>query len=120
MMTRRVAIGGGLAGIALASALSGTPGRAADGAPGDDFEGKFLLVELKTEPDHAMYIESARVKKLGERTFLVGTGVKFDHPLFKPFIGVTQWLPVDEIKWIGVYPSLEALVQGFSESPKQM
>ena len=120
MTTRRALVSGGLAGVALASTLSGTPGRGADVAPDNDFEGKFLVIQHKSEPDHGVYIESARVKKLGDRSFVVGVGIKFEHPLFKPLIGVVQWIPVEEIRWIGVYPTLDALIRGIPEAPKQV
>jgi hypothetical protein len=82
-------------GLTLPGLVAGEPKGAA--AADDPFAGKVLIVAFTQGDKHGSAVmEKATVKRLGERSFLVGVGIdewnedRWAH-------GVTVWMPLDKI-----------------------
>jgi hypothetical protein len=97
------AVAGGLASCA-AQTKRATPAPAAP--PEADLAGKVVFVQTQRE---AATLEKARVRRLGDRDFIVGRVAK-DDTLTKPqFVGSTLWLPLSDVTRMAVYDDLEQL-----------
>ena len=100
--------------------LQPQPARAADSAE-YDFGKKVLIVATKpTDPKEVSggtYLEEAKVRKLGDRLFLVGKipdlGAEYANSK-----GTVMWTPISEIIQISEYSDVEALKKVFEEVDK--
>jgi len=73
-------------------------------APDPQFARKVVYLELK-DKDRSTYLQNARVRKLGDKNFMVGEYLK--TPQFPDFPDVTYWIPLEDVKTIQVYKSIE-------------
>jgi hypothetical protein len=98
-----------LAALTLGCALVGTWSRAQEGdAPADEFQGKYLMIVKKSDPDYSINLEKARVRTLGDSRFLVGVGA--DDAIADNWqAGLTIWIALDDISEITVFDSLDDL-----------
>jgi hypothetical protein len=69
-----------------------------------DFCGKVLAVSVKG-PCQGAVLQNARVKRLGERAFLVGETVKRSDD--DEFPEATFWFPVEDVQMIRAFKSVE-------------
>jgi hypothetical protein len=88
--------------------LGGLATRAAppksDVPPDEDFVGKVVFAQ--TDRD-AVTLENARVRHLGGRSFLVGRVVDDETVTRAQFVGLTQWLPLSDVRRMVVCEDLE-------------
>ena len=95
-----ILLGGALLGGLATRAAPTKP----DETPDEDFVGKVVFVQ--TDRD-AVTLENARVRHLGGRSFLVGRVVD-DETVTRPqFVGLTQWLPLSDVRRMVVSEGLE-------------
>lgn len=67
---------------------------------------KVIVVYLKSDPKAGAVLEKAVVQNLGDRYFLVGSGVDLGDPTRA---GLIQWIPVDDIGRIHQFNDVEEL-----------
>ncbi len=78
--------------VVLIAVALGTTARAQDAQP--SLEGKIVVVYLKSDPKAGAVLERVVITALGDRHFLVGSGVDLGDP---SRAGLVQWIPVDDI-----------------------
>lgn len=84
-------------------------GEQAVAAEGDAFApGKVILVSWRGKPESAVLLEKARVRRLGETSFLVGRGIDDDTP-GNWYAGNTIWVPVEDVGQIVEFADATAL-----------
>jgi hypothetical protein len=86
-------------------------------APAEDkpFKGKVVLVCLKS--NHSLPLEHAQVRKLGERSFLVGKGSDDGQP-GNWTKGHINWVPMDRVEMIVEFDSVEEMKKAWEEYQK--
>ena len=80
---------------------------AAEDAP---FKGKALVVTVESKA--ALPLEHARIRKLGDRSFLVGKGFDDGHPA-NWTKGRIAWIPMNRVQMIVEFESVEELKKAF-------
>lgn len=101
------AVAGGLASCAAQTKRATQPPAA---PPEMELAGKVVFVQTQRK---AATLEKARVRRLGDRDFIVGRAVK-DGALTKgDFAGSTLWLPLADVTRMAVFDDLEQLRKGF-------
>jgi hypothetical protein len=100
--------------VALYASVVGHSSQPGDGKESgqDPFAGKLLLV---TTSNNQNTLKNVQVRKLGERTFLVGVAMREEIVTREPFAGRTLWLPVSEVVEIVEFDDLGQLKR-FSNS----
>jgi hypothetical protein len=97
-----------LAVLAGGALLCGLTTRAApptpEAPPDEDFVGKVVFVQ--TDRD-AVTLEKARVRHLGGRAFLVGRVIDDETVTRAQFVGLTQWVPLSDVRRMVVSEGLE-------------
>src|SRR5215469_2953806 len=94
-----------LAGGALLCGLTTRAAPPSPEAPADeDFVGKVVFVQSDRE---AVTLENARVRHLGGRAFLVGRVLDDETVTRAQFVGLTQWLPLSDVRRMIVSEGLE-------------
>ena len=104
-------------GVALTASVAGRSSQPADGkdsAP-DPFAGKIILV---TTTNSQNTLKNVQVRKLGERSFLVGVSVRDNTVTQEEFPGRTLWLPVSAVVEIVEFDDLGQLKR-FGNSRQQ-
>jgi len=98
-----------LAFVALGHAISGQnpPPKTAstEVAP---FTGKVLWLDAKP-PANGGVIQNARIKRLGERSFLVGDSIQ--QPDKDGYPPATFWFPIEDIKLIREFRTIEDVLR---------
>jgi hypothetical protein len=84
----------------------------AENAP---FKGKIAMVMLND--NHSLHLERAQVRKLGERSFLVGKGSDMDIP-FDYTKNRMVWIPMNHIKMIVEFEKVEEAKEAWEEIRK--
>ncbi|HJT75903.1 MAG TPA: hypothetical protein VJ739_01770 [Gemmataceae bacterium] len=75
----------------------------------EDFGKKILVVQVKTHNEtKAMVLEKVRVKRLGDRSFLVGKGVDDGQP-DTWYKGRTVWVGMSDVVTMFEFDSLDDL-----------
>jgi hypothetical protein len=83
-------------------------------APDEDFVGKVVFVQTDRE---TVTLEKARVRHAGGRPFVVGK-VLDDETVTRPqFVGLTQWLPLSDVRRIVVSEDLEQFRKSVKPRP---
>jgi hypothetical protein len=76
--------------------------------PGEaDFKGKVLNVSTDYPDKTGAVLEQVRIRKIGERSFLVGKGVDDGRPESASYKGLTLWISVDHIVQIAEFESVD-------------
>jgi hypothetical protein len=105
-MLRKTLAAGAIAATALVLVLTALVSKAAPPTPTEDaeFQGKLVWVGvMKDGGATGLMLQKVRVKRLGERAFLVGSYV-YTHDS-EDFPEMTNWVPVDEVKGLSIYNS---------------
>jgi hypothetical protein len=79
---------------------------------GQDFVGRVVNVWAK-EPACGGTLENVRVRRLGDRTFIVGELVDTGRPDSR--VGCTFWFAVDDLLMLTEFPDVEAAKRHFAE-----
>lgn len=86
-----------------------------------DFGTKVLVVGTRPRPGEeggsTHVLEKARVRKLGDRYFIVGQWLDFDE--VTAYAGTTMWTPVGEIDHIMEFDNLKALKKAYADRQKE-
>jgi hypothetical protein len=97
-----------LAALVGGALLCGLTTRAAPPAqeptPDEDFVGNIVFVQTDRE---AVTLEKAHVSHLGGRAFVVGRVVDDETVTRAQFVGLTQWLPLSDVRRMVVSENLE-------------
>jgi hypothetical protein len=94
---------GGLVASGLTAGGSGSKSADPDEA---EFRGKIVFVQTAKE---AATLEQVRVKRLGDRLFLVGRIIDDEVLTNRQFAGGTLWLPVAEVARMVAFDNLNQL-----------
>ena len=70
------------------------------------FTGKVIFVQTKTQ---AVTLEKPQVKRLGDRSFIVGSVIKDEVITRGGFAGAIIWLPLSEVLQMVEYDDLDQL-----------
>lgn len=89
--------------IVLMAMMAAAPAVAQNASP---FAGKIVVVYLKSDPKAGAVLERVEVVSLGDRAFLVGSGVDLGDPAWA---GLVQWIPVDDIGRIREFKDINEL-----------
>jgi hypothetical protein len=88
---------------------------------GEDFKGKTLVITMKTAAKDGRVaggvLEKACLRKLGERTFLVGEVPDLGQAKFK---GLKVWVAVDDIAQVLEFESAEDVKRYYAEHDKAL
>ena len=102
-----------IAGLALADEP-----KAAAANDEHDFGGKVLVVvthpQAAQAPAGGGYLENAKVRKIGDRSFVVGKAVDLGTLSVQPK-GTTVWFPLSEVVQMTEYDSADALRKALVE-----
>jgi hypothetical protein len=82
-----------------------------------DFAGKILCVSIKGSSEYGARLEKAQVKNLGNKWYLVGTGVDDGEP-DNWVKGRTMWISLDTVDQIVEFSSVEDYKKSASEFKK--
>jgi hypothetical protein len=83
----------------------------------EEFAGKVLMIYRKPPARGAVLLE-VRLKKLGNRTFLVGKTADRDG-IKSRWVGLTYWVAVDEVSDIFEFNSLEEAREANAEAARR-
>lgn len=78
------------------------------------FAGKIVVLSSLSEPDSGTVLHGATVRRLGERSFLVGTGADYGHPLNWQK-GRTVWAPVADLGQIVEFNDIEEYMESIAQ-----
>jgi hypothetical protein len=96
------------------TALAQRPKASAKAAkPEVSFKGKLVLVQTKSQ---AVVLENARLRPLGDRSFVVGKAIQDNVVTKAPFPGATIWLPVADVLQVAEFDSLDHLRQSLGRT----
>lgn len=103
---------GGLAALVIACLWASTPGNADDSqsesaAAVSPFKGRIIVTNSKTSHEFGSILEDAKVQRLGERYFLVGTAVDSGYPNDWQK-GQVVWIAIDDISALTEFSDIEA------------
>lgn len=76
-------------------------------AGGEVFAGRAVAITLKSDPEYGIYLEQPLVQRLGQNSFLVGTGL--DSGIGEWTAGRRLWVAVDDISEIIEFKDVEEL-----------
>ena len=109
MQSRPLVISAGAAGLACCVMASFAVGQNADGERASSlaFKGNVIVVYCKSDADRGAVLQSPELKKIGERSFLVGTGVEYGGPK-NWTAGQVIWLAVDDIVFVAEFKDAES------------
>jgi hypothetical protein len=106
------------AGIAFANADKSAP---ASNDHEHDFGTKILVVGMPPRPGEEEgtnhVLEKARIRRLGDRYFLVGRWLDFGEAT--AFAGTTMWTPLSDIDQIMEFDNLEAVKKAYPARDKE-
>jgi len=71
-----------------------------------EFKGNVIVVYCKSDADRGAVLEKPELKKIGERSFLVGTGMDYGGPK-NWTAGQRMWLAVDDVAFIAEFKDAE-------------
>jgi hypothetical protein len=100
---------GGLAALVLGCLLAATPGNAFDqdaSVVASPFKGQIIAVGDKADPESGVLLENAKVRRLGDRHFLVGIGADYGHP-DDWMKGKLVWFPIDDVDTITEFSNID-------------
>lgn len=60
------------------------------------FHSKYLVIYSRTKPEHGATLEKVELRKLGDRSYLVGKGINDNDPQ-NWYRGMTLWYPMEDI-----------------------
>jgi hypothetical protein len=85
----------------------------------DDFGTKLILfgTRQKTQQVEGGYLEKAKVRRLGDRYFLVGQAVHAEG-VDNPYCGVVIWTPLSDVAQIVEFDNLEAAQKAYDALEK--
>jgi hypothetical protein len=116
-MKKAIALGG-LAALALACLLATAPGNAGGkddpAATASPFKGRVSAVGTSMNKDNVYVLLDARVERLGDRHFLVGTNADSDDPND----GKVVWIPIDVVLDITEFADIEQLEKDWPRAEK--
>jgi hypothetical protein len=98
--------------LLLGGANSAVPGQQQAAPPKDDVLGKYVFVYGGV---HAGALEDAKVKKLGDRYFVVGRVVR-DPALPNRQGGAILYIPLSDVKSLSAYETLDDLKKAWGKS----
>jgi hypothetical protein len=83
-------------------------------APTSEYEirGKILGISIRGT-DFGSYMQGAKIRKLGNREFLVGEWPPF--PDQNAYHGMVTWVPLDDIVHVMEFESLEKAMQSYAD-----
>ncbi len=91
--------------VTLVAALLIVQPSMAQNAPAT-LEGKIIVVYLKSDPKAGAVLEKVQISQLGDRSFLVGSGLDLGDPTRA---GLIQWIPIDDIGRIHEFQDINDL-----------
>jgi len=107
---KKTVVLGGLAALVLGCLLATAPGNA--DSQGDSaaavspFKGRIIVAGSKSDRESGAVLEDAKVQRLGERYFLVGTGADYGHP--KDWMAAkVVWVAIDDVAGITEFADLD-------------
>ena len=83
-------------------------------APDEDFVGNVVFVQMDRD---AVTLEKARVRHVGGRPFVVGRAMDDESVTRPQFVGLTQWLPLSDVRRIVVSEDLEQFRKSVKPRP---
>jgi hypothetical protein len=112
----------GLVGALLVGGIYSGEGAKPAAAEGVDFGGKVLMIVSKggeaEKGTKFHYLESAKVRRLGDRYFLVGK-YPYLNEYYKATKGCVVWRSLSDISDIVEYPNVEALKKHIEEMKEE-
>jgi hypothetical protein len=81
--------------------------------PETDFMGPVVNIWCKDPAKGGMFLD-VKMRKLGDRYFIVGTLAKYDENDSDERNGLTFWFPVDDVLMITEYPSLAIAKEAYA------
>jgi hypothetical protein len=72
-----------------------------------DFKGKVLSISTDYQDKSGAILEEVRIRKIGERSFLVGKGVDDGRPETAIYKGRTMWISVEHVVQIAEFDSVD-------------
>jgi hypothetical protein len=89
--------------IPMLGAAERQEGQSTAGSP---FGGKILTISLRSDPDAGCVVKDVSLRRLGEQSFLVGTGVDTGHP-DNWQEGRTIWVAIDDVCELVEFESID-------------
>lgn len=90
--------------VVLVAAMLGGNALAQEAQP--TLDGKVVVVYLKSDPKAGAVLERVETAMLGDRAFLVGSGLDLGDPTRA---GLVQWIPIDDIGRIHEFKDVNEL-----------
>jgi hypothetical protein len=115
----RVSVGLALVAVLVLTTFVAGPASSQPPAAGGDptLVGPFMTVVKKSNPLNSIDLEKVHIRKLVDRTFLVGTGADTPDNWQK---GKTVWVALDDVSEMTVFSTLDELRKAgtLHDSPK--